>query len=159
MASTSASFEECPICQSQVSSDKIEEHVNQCFEKRAEIIKKSPKVDHSRRTSSINSSSSQNYNIFNVNRNTKKRRIEEETYSKPDPDEKKEPKAAGKTSEELKPLAELMRPTQFIDYVGQESAIGEKSIIRNLLNNNTITSSIFWGPPGKFAFIALKPLI
>ena len=145
MASSSVSFEECPICQNQVPSDKIEVHVNQCFEKRAEIIKKSPKVDHSRRVSSINSSSSQNYNIFN--RNTKKRKIDEETYSKPDV--KKELKTASKTSEEVsKPLAELMRPTQFADYVGQESVIGEKSIIRNLLNNNTITSSIFFGPPG-----------
>lgn len=152
MASTSASFEECPICQSPVLSEKIEEHVNQCFEKRADIIQKSPRVDHIQRSNP--SSSSQNYNIFNLNRNTKKRKIDVDAFNKSDPDEKIKinEKPASKTADDNKPLAELMRPTQFSDYVGQQDAIGEKSIIRNLLNNNTITSSIFWGPPGKSTY-------
>lgn len=149
MASNQASFEECPICQSQIPSEIIEEHANQCFEKQSEKIQKSPAINNKKRQ--INpSSTSTNYNIFNFNR-TKKPKIEEEVKEETPSSSKEQ-----KKPEVIKPLAELMRPTQFQDYVGQQKAIGEKSIIRNLLNNNTITSAIFWGPPGK---LLIAPLI
>lgn len=47
-----------------------------------------------------------------------------------------------------KPLAELMRPKTLDEFVGQEDIVGEGSPLRQMIDNDTITSMIFWGPPG-----------
>jgi len=46
------------------------------------------------------------------------------------------------------PLAERMRPRNLNDYVGQEHLVGNKGVIREMVNRGTITSFILWGPPG-----------
>ncbi|HSX39252.1 MAG TPA: replication-associated recombination protein A [Candidatus Saccharimonadales bacterium] len=46
------------------------------------------------------------------------------------------------------PLPELLRPKKLEDFVGQEHLVGENSPIKKLLQNNSIHSMIFWGPPG-----------
>lgn len=47
-----------------------------------------------------------------------------------------------------RPLAEILRPLNADDYVGQEKLMGSDGIIRQMLQNNAISSMIFWGPPG-----------
>lgn len=47
-----------------------------------------------------------------------------------------------------KPLAEKMRPSNLDDFFGQEKIVGKDSPIRKMIENDTITSMIFWGPPG-----------
>ena len=47
-----------------------------------------------------------------------------------------------------KPLPERLRPKTLDDYVGQKHLIGEGKILRNLIDNDIISSMIFWGPPG-----------
>ena len=47
-----------------------------------------------------------------------------------------------------KPLAEKMRPTNLSEFFGQESIVGENSPIRKMIELDSITSMIFWGPPG-----------
>lgn len=47
-----------------------------------------------------------------------------------------------------KPLAARMRPTSLDEFVGQEHLTGKGKILRNLIENDKITSMIFWGPPG-----------
>lgn len=49
---------------------------------------------------------------------------------------------------EFKPLAEKMRPTCLDEFFGQDSIVGENSPIRKMIELDTITSMIFWGPPG-----------
>ncbi len=49
---------------------------------------------------------------------------------------------------EFKPLAERMRPTTLENFFGQEEIVGENSPIRQMIENDLITSMIFWGPPG-----------
>ncbi len=49
---------------------------------------------------------------------------------------------------EFQPLAEKMRPTTLEDFFGQEEMVGKDSPIRKMIENDTITSMIFWGPPG-----------
>lgn len=49
---------------------------------------------------------------------------------------------------DIKPLAEIMRPSVIEDMVGQEHIIGENTPIKNLLENKMIMNSIFYGPPG-----------
>lgn len=47
-----------------------------------------------------------------------------------------------------RPLAEELRPQSLDDFVGQEEVVGEGSWLREMIENDTITSMIFWGPPG-----------
>ncbi len=47
-----------------------------------------------------------------------------------------------------KPLAERLRPNKLDDYIGQTHLVGKGAILRNMIDNNTISSFILWGPPG-----------
>lgn len=46
------------------------------------------------------------------------------------------------------PLAFRLRPESIDDIIGQKHLVGENGIIRKCINNDTIFSSIFFGPPG-----------
>ena len=46
------------------------------------------------------------------------------------------------------PLAEILRPKTLDDVLGQEHLTGKNGTIRKMLENDTINSLIFWGPPG-----------
>lgn len=47
-----------------------------------------------------------------------------------------------------KPLAERVRPEKLNEYTGQEHLIGKGAILREAIQNKSIPSIIFWGPPG-----------
>lgn len=46
------------------------------------------------------------------------------------------------------PLAERVRPKSLDDYIGQRHLVGEKSILREMINSGSVSSFILWGPPG-----------
>lgn len=46
------------------------------------------------------------------------------------------------------PLAELLRPKNLDEVLGQDHLTGENGTIRRMLENDTLKSLIFWGPPG-----------
>lgn len=46
------------------------------------------------------------------------------------------------------PLAERMRPTTLLGYIGQEHVLGPQSVLSQLLDKAEIPSIILWGPPG-----------
>lgn len=46
------------------------------------------------------------------------------------------------------PLAELLRPKSLDEVLGQEHLTGKNGTIRKMLENDTLNSLIFWGPPG-----------
>ena len=46
------------------------------------------------------------------------------------------------------PLAERMRPTRLDDYVGQKHLVGENGVIRRMIDTQSVSSFILWGPPG-----------
>ena len=50
------------------------------------------------------------------------------------------------------PLADLLRPTKLIDFVGQKELVGKGGIITKLLlgaqDTGFFPSLVFWGPPG-----------
>lgn len=48
----------------------------------------------------------------------------------------------------MKPLAERLRPTSLDSYIGQKHLVGEKGIIRRMIESGRISSFILWGPPG-----------
>lgn len=46
------------------------------------------------------------------------------------------------------PLADTLRPTDFVSYVGQEDLVGRDSVLRAALERDDVPSMILWGPPG-----------
>ena len=46
------------------------------------------------------------------------------------------------------PLAEILRPKNINEVIGQEHLTGENAPIRKMIENDTLNSLIFWGPPG-----------
>ncbi|GAQ25485.1 ATPase AAA [Tepidanaerobacter syntrophicus] len=46
------------------------------------------------------------------------------------------------------PLADRMRPRTLDEFEGQEHILGKDKILRKLIENDSITSMILWGPPG-----------
>ncbi len=49
---------------------------------------------------------------------------------------------------EYLPLAERLRPKDLSTYIGQKHLIGEKAILRQMIDSGSISSIILWGPPG-----------
>ena len=50
--------------------------------------------------------------------------------------------------QKLAPLADRLRPETLADYLGQEEIIGEGKLLRKAIENDSLPSMIFWGPPG-----------
>lgn len=50
--------------------------------------------------------------------------------------------------ENLSPLAERVRPRNLEEYIGQEHILGRGKLLRQLIESDSISSMIFWGPPG-----------
>ncbi len=50
--------------------------------------------------------------------------------------------------EQTAPLASRLRPDTLEDYVGQKHLIGKGKILRRLIEEDQISSMVFWGPPG-----------
>jgi putative ATPase len=46
------------------------------------------------------------------------------------------------------PLADRMRPTSLLEFVGQEHLLGKGNPLRNAIERDQLQSMIFWGPPG-----------
>ncbi|MFP4381380.1 MAG: replication-associated recombination protein A [Candidatus Sumerlaeia bacterium] len=48
----------------------------------------------------------------------------------------------------MRPLADRMRPDELDGYVGQQDLVGQKALLRRMIESDEIRSMIFWGPPG-----------
>ncbi len=46
------------------------------------------------------------------------------------------------------PLAERVRPQSLKEFVGQRKILKRDTVLRNIIEQNDLTSLIFWGPPG-----------
>jgi len=46
------------------------------------------------------------------------------------------------------PLADRMRPKNFDEFVGQNQIVGKDKLLRKLVENDELSSIMFWGPPG-----------
>ena len=46
------------------------------------------------------------------------------------------------------PLAERLRPKKLDDFLGQQHLVGEKAVIRKMIETGNLQSFILWGPPG-----------
>lgn len=48
----------------------------------------------------------------------------------------------------MQPLAERLRPRSLDEYIGQKHLVGEKAVLRQMIESGRIASFILWGPPG-----------
>lgn len=46
------------------------------------------------------------------------------------------------------PLASRVRPKDLDQFVGQQHLLGSGKILREIIENDQVSSMIFWGPPG-----------
>ena len=46
------------------------------------------------------------------------------------------------------PLAEKLRPNNFVEFFGQEHLVGSNGILKKLIESDQFVSLILWGPPG-----------
>ncbi|MBQ2063471.1 MAG: AAA family ATPase, partial [Firmicutes bacterium] len=46
------------------------------------------------------------------------------------------------------PLAARLRPRTIDEIVGQTHLLGEGKVLRRIIENDGVSSMIFWGPPG-----------
>jgi putative ATPase len=51
-------------------------------------------------------------------------------------------------NDQVRPLADRMRPRSLDEFVGQKSAVGPGTLLRRLIEKDELRSIIFWGPPG-----------
>lgn len=143
MEPSTSSFEECPVCQKLLPSQSLEVHVNQCFEVTSQKFS-SP--------SNNKRNCEKSYGIFNCAK--KPKLAKEETIDedliihKPSTSKLSNSNPVTIKCKPVPPLADAIRAETFENYVGQKLAVGENSIIRNLLRSNNIPSMILWGPPG-----------
>ena len=52
------------------------------------------------------------------------------------------------TPQPYRPLADRMRPQTLADYIGQDHIIGQGKTLTQAIENQTLHSMVFWGPPG-----------
>lgn len=48
----------------------------------------------------------------------------------------------------MTPLAERIRPKKLDDIIGQNHLLGERAVLRKMVDNKQLSSMIFWGSPG-----------
>ncbi|PLX09716.1 MAG: AAA family ATPase, partial [Marinilabiliales bacterium] len=48
----------------------------------------------------------------------------------------------------MTPLAEILRPNNLDEYIGQEHLVGKGAILQQSITSGSIPSMILWGPPG-----------
>ncbi len=58
------------------------------------------------------------------------------------------PEMSGETPAALQPLAERMRPRTLDEFIGQEKLLGPGKPLRVQIENDNLSSMLFWGPPG-----------
>jgi putative ATPase len=59
-----------------------------------------------------------------------------------------EKSAGGHSLDELSPLADRMRPTSLDEFVGQEKIVAKGTPLRLAIEEDRVSSLVFWGPPG-----------
>lgn len=47
-----------------------------------------------------------------------------------------------------RPLADLMRPNDISEVLGQKTLLGDNGLVRRMVDNNHLSNLLLWGPPG-----------
>ncbi|KAK7945551.1 hypothetical protein WMY93_001279 [Mugilogobius chulae] len=188
-ASHAADFEpesvQCPVCLKDFKPSTINRHLDVCLlgntansspmpaDDFVPPVKKARTGETSRPSSSMSSSSTPMFSMFQSNKNKPstpkpnsmnlvgkgiKRGLPDEPENEKNAGTMNDPgQTNGDVSKELarktlltleKPLADVLRPKSLEEYFGQNKVVGEHTLLRSLLETQEIPSLILWGPPG-----------
>ncbi|XP_060630720.2 ATPase WRNIP1 [Anolis sagrei] len=148
----------CPVCSSALPAASINAHLDRCLQQMsASGLQQQPcnkkmrlSAEGSRGEEEPRSGSSQVFSLFRKGRHSGVKMEEKpdggvEEAKIPAPELKGESLAQ---KLEGKPLADKLRPNSLEEYMGQHQALGEKTLLRSLLEAHEVPSLILWGPPG-----------
>ncbi len=65
-----------------------------------------------------------------------------------DTDEELKGKQTNSSQQSSNPLADRMRPRSLDEFIGQEKAVGQGTMLKRLIEKDELRSLIFWGPSG-----------
>lgn len=72
--------------------------------------------------------------------------FDSDTGQQPGPQSGQQPVAEGAARN--RPLADRLRPTALSEVIGQQQVLGEESPLGVMLSSGSLSSLVFWGPPG-----------
>ncbi|XP_025987509.1 ATPase WRNIP1 isoform X2 [Solenopsis invicta] len=151
----------CPICAEQFASTIIESHASKCL-----FLNESMSVEDATLLKDSSSMSKRSKlkpaNVKKANQAPIKRKgssldLQFSTQSSMTERDIKENHVPQKSMEneckklrrnECVPLAEQMRPTSLLNFVGQKHILGSGTMLSELLQKGEIPNMILWGPPG-----------
>ncbi|KAF6214269.1 hypothetical protein GE061_009009 [Apolygus lucorum] len=132
-----AQVSSCPVCSKNFPLNEIENHVDKClFLNSATSSDVHMKRGHEEFGGRFSPETSPLPTKIRKESNTQKNLFGREAESR------------SSKSNDVKPLAEMMRPSCLEDYVGQTHLLGDNLVLRNLLEQDKPPSMILWGPPG-----------
>uniref|UniRef100_A0A336LTW2 CSON004707 protein n=1 Tax=Culicoides sonorensis TaxID=179676 RepID=A0A336LTW2_CULSO len=150
----------CPICDKQVDSKEIVDHVDKCLFLRQEEPENMNKSNGSVRESK------RSFPLFEKSSKPASKRMKLSPKGALPKSKKSEPIKISESSDsdtpleskvknqeepakvDMIPLAEKVRPKTMEEFIGQSSILGKGTILRKLFENSEIPSLILWGPPG-----------
>ncbi|XP_029176491.1 ATPase WRNIP1-like [Nylanderia fulva] len=160
----------CPICGKEFASSVIESHANKCLffnesvKEESTSFKDSSPINQKslfKDSSPVNQKSKlKPTNIKKANPVTLKRKsfldqCSSQNFHKDEEDVKNDTlqKTTSNESKKLRgneriPLAEQMRPTSLLNFIGQKHILGPSTMLSELLQKKEIPNMILWGPPG-----------
>lgn len=148
----------CPICGKDFASSVIESHANKCLFFNESVKEETTSLFKD--SSPINKKSKlKQTNVKKANPVSAKRKSLDQCFSQnfhKDEEDVKDDMLQKSINNECKklrgndciPLAEQMRPTSLLNFVGQKHILGPSTMLSELLQKKEIPNMILWGPPG-----------
>ncbi|XP_014473677.1 PREDICTED: ATPase WRNIP1-like [Dinoponera quadriceps] len=154
--------ESCPICGKEFAFSVIESHTNKCLflhesaaDESTVLLKDSSPVA---KKSKLKAASARKSNLVvgkrkNSLEHFSSQGIQRDVEDVKDVRDVVSPKSTHNENKKLRgseciPLAEQMRPTSLLSFVGQKHILGPRTMLSELLQKGEIPNMILWGPPG-----------
>ncbi|XP_070164057.1 ATPase WRNIP1 [Polyergus mexicanus] len=149
----------CPICGKEFASSIIESHANKCLffnesvkDETTILLKDSSPIN---KKSKLKPTNVKKANQVAVKRKSSLDQFASQNFQKEEEDVKDDmlQKSISNECKKLRgneriPLAEQMRPTSLLNFVGQAHILGPRTMLSELLQKKEIPNMILWGPPG-----------
>ncbi|XP_032664738.1 ATPase WRNIP1-like isoform X2 [Odontomachus brunneus] len=150
----------CPVCSKEFASSVIESHVDKCLflnesvaDEGTTLLKDSSPVA---KKSKLKPTSAKKSNPVAVKRKSTLEQFSFQDIQRDEEDIKDIQDDIPQRSTQNKkfcgneriPLAEQMRPTSLLNFVGQKHILGPRTMLSELLQKGEIPNMILWGPPG-----------